>query len=344
MQQLGRRIGSVALLSLGILLAIAGQAAADDSWPMDPRGPLAKDIAGLYWLLFVVAVIVLAIVVGGLVYAGIRFRARPGHVAKQFHGHSGLEMLWTVIPTIIVVSFSVLSISHLNYVNASDDAELTIRAKGKQWAWIYTYPNEPAFLTRENKPLQTAEELHIPVGTKVKIELEAADVIHSFWVPALGGKKDAVPGRSTSLWLQADQAGVYKGQCTEFCGTGHADMLIVIVAQSKADYATWAKGAVDDYNRLNGPEVAKGRETFLANACSGCHMVKGTTAAGKVGPDLTNIASRKQIAGVLGPVNAANMTAWLKNPQAVKPGTQMPNLNLSDQTIADITSYLLTLK
>ena len=344
MQQLGRRVGSVALLSFGILLGTTAQASADSPWPMDPRGPLAKDIAGLYWLLFVVAVIVLAIVVGGLVYAGIRFRARPGHVAKQFHGHNGLEILWTVVPTLIVMSFSVLSFSHVNYVNASTDAELTIRAKGQQWAWIYTYPNEPVFRTRENKPLQAAEELHIPVGTKVKIELEASDVIHSFWVPALGGKKDAVPGRSTSLWIQADQAGTYKGQCTEFCGTGHADMLIVIVAQSKADYAAWAKSAVDDYNRLNGPEVAKGRETFLANSCVGCHAIKGTTAAGKVGPELTGFASRKQVAGTLTPVNAANITAWLKNPQAVKPGTQMPNLGLSDQTIADITSYLLTLK
>ena len=121
-------------------------------------------------------------------------------------------------------------------------------------------------------------------------------------------------------------------------------MLIVIVAQSKADYAAWAKSAVDDYNRLNGPEVAKGRETFLANSCVGCHAIKGTTAAGKVGPELTGFASRKQVAGTLTPVNAANITAWLKNPQAVKPGTQMPNLGLSDQTIADITSYLLTLK
>ena len=163
-------------------------------------------------------------------------------------------------------------------------------------------------------------------------------------VPALGGKKDAVPGRATSLWFQADQPGIYKGQCTEFCGTGHADMLIVIVAHAKADYAIWAKGAIAEFNKQNGPEVAKGRETFLANACVGCHLIKGTTAAGKVGPELTQIASKKNIAGTLSPVNAENLTKWLKNPQAVKPGTQMPNLGLSDQTVADIVSYLITLK
>jgi len=344
MHHLVRRVGAVALLATGVLLVTAGQAAAEGPWPIEPRGPMAREIAGLYWIFFVAAVIVMAIVNGGLIYAGIRFRERPGHVAKQFHGHHLLEIVWTVVPTIMVVSFSVLGFSRLGYINTTDDAEMTIRARGQQWTWVYTYPDQPAFRTNDKKPLQAAEQLDIPAGTKVKIELESKDVIHSFFVPSLGGKKDAVPGRATALWLQADQPGTYKGQCSEFCGLGHADMLITVVAHPKGEYDAWARSAVAAYDKANGPEVAKGRETFLANACVGCHAIKGTAAAGKVGPELTNMASKKVIAGVLGPVNEENLTKWLKNPAAVKPGTLMPNLGLSDQTVADIVSYLLTLK
>ena len=341
---LGRRFGTAVAAVVGALLALSGEAAAD-AWPGDPKGAIARDIAGLYWIFFICAVIVFAIVSGALVYSGVRFRERPGHVAKQFHGHNLLEIVWTIVPTIMVVSFSVLGFSHLGYINAaSTDVEMTVKASGQQFSWIYTYPDEPAFRTREGKALQAAEELHIPVGTKVRIELSAKDVIHSFFVPTLGGHKDAVPGRATALWIEADAPGIYKGQCSEFCGSGHADMLITVVAHAKSEYGSWAKSAVDEYNKLNGPEVAKGRETFLANACVGCHTIKGTTAAGKVGPELTNIASKPQIAGVLGPVTAENLTKWIKNPQAVKPGSPMPNLGLSDQTIADIVSYLVTLK
>lgn len=342
-KHLTRRLVPSAAAVAVTLLTLSGTAAAD-AWPNDPQGALARDIAGLYWIFFTCAVIVFGLVTGALIYAGIRFRERPGHVAKQFHGNVPLEIVWTAIPAMMVVTFAVLGFSHLGYINASSDAEMTIKVEGRQFAWVYTYPAEPSFLTREGKPLQTAETVHIPTGTKVRFELTAKDVIHSFFIPSLGGHKDAVPGRTTNVWIEADQPGTYKGQCSELCGSGHADMLITVVAHAKNEYATWAKGALDDYNRLNGPEVAKGRETFLANACVGCHLIQGTTAAGKVGPELTHIASKPTIAGVMNGVNADNLTKWLKNPQAVKPGTQMPNLGLSDQTIADIVSYLLTLK
>lgn len=339
-----RRAGTVALATLTFSLALGIQAAAEGSWPLDPRGPIAKEISSLYWLFFIVAVIVIVIVDGGLIYAGIKFRERPGHVAKQFHSHNLLEVTWTIIPTIMVVSMTLMAVGKLNYINDTSNPDMTVHVQGQQWTWIYTYPDQAAFRTRENKPLQAAEELHIPVGAKVKLELEAKDVIHSFFIPGLGGKKDAVPGRSTSLWIQADSPGTYKGQCSEFCGQGHADMLVTIVAHPKTDYDAWLKSAIDEYNKANGPEVAKGRETFLAAACVGCHTIKGTTAAGKVGPDLSKIGSAKSIAGVLSPVNAENLAKWIKNPAAVKPGTQMPSLGLSDQAISDIVSYLITLK
>lgn len=314
------------------------------SWVNDPQGPIAREAAGLYWIFFAMAVVVLVIVDGGLIYAGFKFRERAGHVAKQFHSHNLLEFAWTLIPTAMVLSMTALAVPKLNFINDTSNAEMTIHVKGQQWSWIYTYPDQPAFRTNENKPLQTAETLTIPANTKIKIELEAVDVIHSFAVPVIGGKKDAVPGRQTSLWIQADRPGTYKGQCTEFCGAGHADMLVNLVVVPKAEYAAWTRNAVAEYNRLNPPELARFRATYLANACVGCHVVAGTTSQGKVGPDLSKIASKPNIAGVLSPVNEANLKRWIQNPQAVKPGTTMPALGLSDAVVDDIVRYLVTLR
>src|SRR5437899_4464944 len=145
--------------------------------------------------------------------------------------------------------------------------------------------------------LRTSEQLDITVGTKVRVELSAKDVIHSFWVPSIGGKKDAVPGRATELWIQAAKPGTYKWQCLEFCGDGHADMLITLVAHPVSDYDAWAVAAVKDANRLIDPLTKVGHDRFLSIACVGCHTVKGTTAGGETGPELTHGESQKSRAG-----------------------------------------------
>lgn len=314
-------------------------------WPNDPLGPQARASADVYWIMFVCAIIVLAIVDGGLIYAGLRFRERPGHVAKQFHGHNFLELVWTVVPTLMVISFSVLSFQKLTTINDTSNAAMTIDVQAQQWTWIFNYPKEDRFKLSDGSYLQGATELHIPVGQKIHLQLSSKDVIHSFWVPNIGGKKDAVPGRPTDLWIQADKPGTYKGQCFEFCGTGHADMLITLVAQGPDEYASWIKDTLAEANRSTDPAVKKGRETFLSLACVGCHTVQGTVAQGKVGPELTHVASKPSIAGgVLSPVNEANLTKWISNPPAVKPGTLMPNLGLSEEQIHDIVQWLLTLK
>ncbi|OLC19140.1 MAG: cytochrome c oxidase subunit II [Chloroflexi bacterium 13_1_40CM_68_21] len=316
-------------------------------WPLDPRGPQAEASAFVYWILFACAIPVLAIVCGSLIYSGIKFRERPGHAAQQFHGHNLLELIWTVVPTVMVISFTGLSWNRLNAINDVDTGvAMTVKVEGRQWSWAFTYPDQPMFKLQDGSTLVAGEQLDIPVGAKVKIELTSKDVIHSFWVPNLGGKKDAVPGHTTSLWLQADGPGTYKGQCFEFCGDGHADMLITIVAHPQTEYATWAKAAIDDANRLNDPRTKVGRDTFLASACIGCHTVKGTPAAGKVGPELTHIASKPNIAGVLSPVNQENLTKWVSDAPSIKPGTLMPRFKgvLTDQQINDIVQWLLTLK
>jgi cytochrome c oxidase subunit II len=314
-------------------------------WPLDQRGPLAEQIAPLYWILFAAAMVVFAIVAGALIYSGIKFRERPGHVARQFHGNNFLELIWTVIPTLMVISFSILSWNKLNLVNDVSNAAMTIGVEARQWSWTYTYPNEPQFKLANGNILQ-AGTLDIPVGQKIKLELTSKDVIHAFFVPNIGGNKDAVPGHTNEMWIEADQPGTYVSQCNEFCGDGHADMLITIVVHPQNEYAAWAAGAVKAANLINDPATAAGRNAFLASACVGCHTVAGTGASGKVGPELTHIASMPNIAGVLSPVNEENLTKWVSDAPSIKPGVVMPKFKgvLTDQQIHDIVQWLLTLK
>ncbi|MGH2492895.1 MAG: cytochrome c oxidase subunit II [Candidatus Limnocylindria bacterium] len=345
MYSLRTRVAAGVITALVIALLSSTAALADGPWPNDPQGPVARSIADLYWIMFVAAVVVLAIVDGAIIYAGIKFRERPGHVAQQFHGHNMLELTWTVIPTIMVVGFSVLSWQQLDFINNTrGNVGMVIQAEGNQWTWQFSYPQEERFKLLEGY-LKTGEELHIPVGMKVRIELSAKDVIHSFWVPSVGGKKDAVPGRATELWIQADKPGTFKGQCFEFCGDGHADMLITLVAHAPTEYAAWIVQAVKDANVFLDPNTKVGRELFFSLACVGCHTIDRTTARGKIGPNLTHLMSQKSIAGgLLSPVNEETLTRWISDPPAVKPGTLMPNLNLSPEQVRDIVLFLQTLR
>ena len=302
--------------------------------------------------MFGAAVVVLAIVVGALVVAGIRFRERPGHQARQYHGNNVLELIWTIVPTLMVISFSVLSFQRLTLVNDVDSGTaMTVKAEAKQWVWSFQYPTDTKFKLSDGSYLKAAEELHIPVGQKVKIELSSTDVIHAFYVPKLGGQKDAVPGRATEMWIQADRPGTYNGQCVEFCGTGHADMLITVVAQNPIDYASWQDAAVKQANLFNDPAVAQGKQLFTTLACAGCHTIQGLTG-GKVGPELTHIMSQKTpIGGVAGlDVNEANLIKWVGNAPSLKPGIVMPVFSnkaggaLDDPTILAIVKFLETLK
>jgi cytochrome c oxidase subunit 2 len=316
-------------------------------WPLDPRGPLAESVTFLYWIMFGAAVVVLAIVVGALTYSGIKFRDRPGRVAQQLHGQNTLELIWTVVPTLMVISFTVMSWDRLNFINdVNTNVAMTVRVEGQQWSWTFTYPDQQMFKLKDGTTLKLGEQIDIPAGQKIKLELTSKDVIHSFWIPNLGGKKDAVPGHTTTMWIQANQPGTYKGQCFEFCGDGHADMLITVVAHAQSEYATWAADAVRQADLLNDPKTAVGRQAFLSGPCAGCHTVKGTTAAGKVGPELTHIASKPNIAGVLTPVNQENRVKWISDAPSIKPGILMPRFKgvLTDQQINDIAQWLLTLK
>ena len=205
---------------------------------------------------------------------------------------------------------------------------VTIEVTGRQWWW------QAHYVSGSGRDFTTANEIHIPTGEVVRLKLIGGDVIHSFWVPQLAGKMDAIPGQINETWIEASKPGIYQGQCTEYCGVEHAKMLFHVVAQSPADFNAWWT------HQLAAPVSATGRRAFVQN-CGRCHSMRGTPADGTLGPDLSHVMERQTIASGVLPNDARTLSAWIANPQALKPGTLMPAVKLSDSDRAGITSFLL---
>lgn len=213
--------------------------------------------------------------------------------------------------------------------------ELTVRVVGHQWWWEVRYPGSRAV---------TANEIHIPVGTRVNLVTVTADVIHSFWVPQLARKIDMVPGRRNRILLYASRAGVYRGQCAEFCGLQHAHMSLEVVAQPKPAFRAWLANMARPARSPSGGGALAGRRTFMSDQCASCHRIAGTSAQGTVGPDLTHLATRLTLAAVTIPNLPGTLEQWIRHPQAIKPGDRMPDLGLSQREAHDIVTYLDSLK
>jgi cytochrome c oxidase subunit 2 len=219
----------------------------------------------------------------------------------------------------------------------SQPPRLTIAIRGHQWWWEATYQNgDPS------RQFTTANELHVPVGEPVRLELTTADVIHTFWVPAISGKTDLIPGQTNLAWIEANQPGIYRGQCNEYCGQQHAHMALTLYADPPDKFQAWwdaqLRGAASP------PEAVAAGKLAFARQCGACHTVRGTLAGGRVGPDLTHLMSRGTIAAGALPNTIASLSGWIADPQAIKPGCKMPNLELSGPELEAVRSYLLTLK
>ena len=298
---------------------------------MEAIGSLSLIVGGIALLIFLG-------VEAALLYSAWRYRASkvPG-LARQLEGNRTLEIAWTAIPLVILVVVFVLMTGTMREIGASvaggsTPAQMRIIARGYQWWWEYRYPTASGDVV-------TANELHIPVATPIDLDLESADVVHSFWVPEISGKTDMIPGKTNHLRLYAARTGTYSGQCAEFCGVEHAWMRIRIVADTRADFDAWL--ATQTAPRT---ATAGGERVFLTNLCTSCHTIRGTDAKGAAGPDLTHIGARATLgAGVLAN-NAANMRAWLADPQKYKPGSLMPRVPLSDADLDALVSYLEGLK
>lgn len=285
-----------------------------------------------------IAAAVFVVVEALLLYSVWRYRERPGDdgaLPTQTHGNTAIEIAWTIAPALVLAIVFVSTVRTMGVVASAPEGDLYVKVIAHQWWWEIQYPE---------LGIVTASDLHVPVGQPVQVELTSADVIHSFWVPELAGKTDNIPGRTTHTWFSVDRAGGYLGLCAEFCGAQHANMRFRVIAESPEEFEAWVKNQQAPAARPTTALAQQGKQAFLSNACVGCHTIAGTTAQGKVGPDLTHVGSRRTIAAGVLPSTPENLARWVRNPQEVKPGTLMPDLNLSETTIDALVAYLESLK
>jgi cytochrome c oxidase subunit 2 len=302
-----------------------------------------ESIVSISVLVIAVCFVIFLIVGGLLAYGLVRYRRRdPKDTDEppQVYGSREIELAWTVIPILLVIVFFLATARTLSTIQDAKPTPTSVHAVvvGHQWWWEIRYPE---------LGVVTANELHVPASdSEVRrptfLSLESADVAHSFWVPELGGKTDLIPGRVNEMWFETPEPGVYLGNCAEFCGVQHAHMLIRVVVESKADFDRWV--ASQRENAVDAPEAAAGRALFLATSCVNCHTVTGTTATGTFGPDLTHLMNRQTIASGTMTNSVENLRAWMRDPQVLKSGCLMPNMQLDNGQLDEIVAYLATLR
>lgn len=308
-----------------------------------PASTPAHSIFGLSLFVLAVTAGIFVIVFSLLTYCVVRFRKRTeddGREPPQVYGSTQVELAWTVIPVLIVVVLFLATARVVYSIQkaAEPNNALQVVATGHQFWWEYRYPG---------LNVVTANELHVPVSepdhpTPTFISLLSADTDHSFWVPRLGGKTDLIPNHPNSMWFDPQQTGLYLGQCAQYCGTQHAKMLLRVYVQSRPEFDRW----VEEQRRhaQASAAVSEGRRIFETTACINCHAVNGTVANGRFGPDLTHLMSRETIAAGAAPNTLENLRLWIKNPDAIKPGSKMPAMGLSDHELDAVAAYLATLR
>lgn len=331
-------------------LLLSGCAADAPQDTLQPAGANAREARDLWNLVFPIAVVIFVIVEVLLVYAVIRFRTKPGREASQFHGNTKVEVILTIIPALILAGISVPTIKSIFELAEEPTGNvLNVTVVAHQFWWEYRYPD---------LGIVTANELHIPVDVPVRIRLEGqptdlvdgtSEVIHSFWVPRLGGKQDIVPGRLNLITMTAEEAGTYKGQCTEYCGLGHAEMRLLVEAHEQADFDQWVTDLKDTPESTD-DLVAEGEELFNQGqfaggpACSSCHTTDATANAPNAGPNLGGFATRTTFAGAIFENTEENLINWLRNPPGMKEGAKMPNLQLTQEQLTALVAYLQSLE
>jgi cytochrome c oxidase subunit 2 len=326
----------------GLALALFCAGCAGWQSALDPHGDQAAGLYHLMNFIMIVCAVVWALVVVVLAMALRQrpLRAEPLAVDVRTQHKMSLAVAGSVVATAVIITiFTLTSYFVTRTLAAPDEEALSIRVRGLQWWWEVTYPD-----TRPGQSFTTANEIHIPVGRQVRIELAADDVIHSFWVPSLAGKQDLIPGRSNAITVTARSPGVYRGQCAEFCGMQHARMAIIVVAQEPDDFESWRRNQLNTARTPANEEQRAGEQVFVRKACSACHTVRGTAAAGTNGPDLTHVGGRKTIAAGVLETTRGSLAAWIADPQTVKPGNNMPMVPLSPDELNAVSAYMASLQ
>lgn len=309
-------------------------------WPapvLDAAGPVADAIVTLAWVLIGMAGLILGIVLTAIALALLGKPSWRAWLADE-------RLIWIgglALPVVVLTGLLIYGLATTGRLTASPPrGEMRVRVTGEMWWWRVAYLD-----TAGRELIQDANEVHIPAGRPVTFELEAADVIHSFWVPRLGGKLDMIPGRRNLLRLQADRPGVYAGQCAEYCGGPHALMGFLVVAHAPADFARWRAVRLSPPGPPQTPLARRGAEVFAASGCGACHRVKGTAANGLAGPDLTFVGARRSLGAGILPNNQGTLAGWVADSQAIKPGNRMPPFRIfSGEELRALAAYLESLR
>ncbi len=303
-----------------------------------PAGPQAARAAWLAWLMFTVAAAVLLGLTVLLLVAFLRVRRNGG---ADLYAHDRIAMrvllLGGGLASLVTLAAAVFNSLPVAFASGNaGTASIDIEVIAHQWWWEVHYTDQNFF---------TANEIHIPAGQPVSIHMTSADVIHSLWVPQLRGRIDAIPGQTSTITLQADKPGVYRGQCAELCGEQHANMALLVIADTPQAFQAWL---ADQQEESVEPKVGSieqmGQQAFLGSACTYCHTIRGTNASGQLGPDLTHIASRMTIGSGILPNNRGNLAGWIVNSQGIKPGNHMPPMDLTSEQLQALLDYMATLK
>jgi cytochrome c oxidase subunit II len=338
-----------AALLCGIALLLGACASGNPQDPLDPAGRFARQPDQLWNLTFWIAVVIFFLVEGAIVYALVKFRHRPGRKAAQFHGNTRLEVVLTAVPALILAGLAVPTVRTIFALGLDPSGAMPVTVVARQFWWEFSYPDHG---------FKTANEMHIPTDTTVRLQLEGAaadqvtgqaEVIHSFWVPRLAGTQDIVPGHINYLLLEAESPGVYLGQCKEYCGLSHANMRIRVIAHTPDDFEQWVQEqrapAASSELAAEGAALFSGEAGDLSQPCAACHAVDSALdAQPAIAPNLAHFASRETFAGATFENTPANLRAWLADPPAVKPGATMPDLGLTRDQIDALVEYLQTLE
>lgn len=301
----------------------------------------------LFWIFLAVCIVMYVAVIAFLI-VGILRRRRAGdanvvETGRHHESHplmtSGLIGWGAVVATGLVALAIASFFADRSMASAAAHEKLSITVTGNQWWWDVQYNSSDP-----SKTLRTANELHVPVGVPTRIILRSNDVIHSFWVPSLAGKQDLIPGREGDITIVPTKVGIYRGQCAEFCGTEHAHMAFVVNVDSYGDFVKWWQRQLRPAFAPQTPLAKAGYDYVTQRQCSMCHNIAGTPAGGRIGPDLTHLASRRTIAAGMLPMSEGNLYGWVADPQSLKPGTKMPTMDLEPKDLHAVVAYLKTLK
>jgi cytochrome c oxidase subunit 2 len=301
--------------------------------PLGPRGPQALAIEELFAKALYICAGIFVIVAGFVAYCVVRFRARGTAQPTQIEGNKHLEVAWTLLPFAVLAWLLFLTSRAMAVADPPVDREPDLTVVAHQWWWEVRYPSG----------VVAANEIHIPTGRALVVRVESADVVHDFWVPALGRKMDAIPGRSANIWIEADEPGIYLGACAEYCGAQHAWMRIRVVAQTAKQFSEWQARQLTPSPPLLAAAAVRGARVFQAKTCITCHSVGGV-GQGQIGPNLAHIAERATLGSGVIDNTPAELGRWLKDPQQIKSGCHMPNAQLTDGEVSDLVAYFGDLK